>query len=266
MTPTVDDYVDKNNRLIAAPDPRWMHSPKRIRVYLGGEAIAESTNAHLLRESGPPVYYFPESDVRMDLFTPSSFTKDSPTRGNTKYWSIEVGERTAENSAWTYNDLVEGAEFLRGYIAFDWGKMDAWFEEKEEVFVHAKDPFKRIDTLKTDRKVSIIIDNEIVAESSESVLLLEPGHPVRYYLPMADVRREVLRASNTVSRCPYKGAANYYTIEINGKRFEDVAWSYRYATPEASKVTAMICFFNERVDDIIVDGAPLPKPETGWRR
>ena len=120
--------------------------------------------------------------------------------------------------------------------------------------------------MKTDRKVSVIVGGETVAETSESVMLLEPGHPVRYYLPMADVRPEVLRPSETVSRCAYKGAANYYTVEVNGKRFEDVAWVYRYPTPESSKVTAMVCFFNERVDDIIVDGTPLPKPETNWRR
>lgn len=266
MTTTSDSYVDETNRLIAAPSPRWMHSPKRIRVYLGGEAIADSTKAHLLREGGPPLYYFPEADVRMDLFKPSTFTKDSPIRGNATYWSIEVGGRTAEDSAWTYGEPVTGAEFLQGYIAFDWKKMDAWFEEKEEVFVHARDPFKRIDTVKTDRKVSVVVGGETVAETTESVMLLEPGHPVRYYLPMADVRQEVLRPSETVSTCAYKGAANYFTIEVNGKQHEDMAWVYRYPTPESSKVTAMLCFFNERVDDIIVDGEPLPKPETAWRR
>ena len=187
-------------------------------------------------------------------------------RGNATYWSIEAGGRTAEDSAWTYKEPVAGAEFLTGYVAFEWKKMDAWFEEKEEVFVHARDPFKRIDTVKTDRKVSVVVGGETVAETTESVMLLEPGHPLRYYLPMADVRPEVLRASNTVSTCAYKGAANYYTIEVNGQRFEDVAWVYRYPAPESSKVTAMVCFFNERVDDIIVDGTPLAKPETAWRR
>ena len=266
MTTTRDNYVDDTNRLIAAPTPRWMHSPKRIRAYLGGEAIADSMNAHLLRESGPPLYYFPEPDVRMDLFKPSSFTKESPTRGNATYWSIETGGRTAEDSAWTYKEPISEANFLLGYVALEWKKMDAWFEEKEEVFVHARDPFKRIDTVKTDRKVSVVVGGETVADTSESVMLLEPGHPVRYYLPMADLRPEVLRTSDTVSMCPYKGVANYYTIEVNGQRFEDVAWVYRYPTPESSKVTAMVCFFNERVDDIIVDGKPLPRTENASRR
>ena len=142
----------------------------------------------------------------------------------------------------------------------------AWFEEKEEVFVHARDPFKRIDTVKTDRHVKVIVNGETVAETTESVMLLEPGHPVRYYLPMADVRAEVLRPSDTISNCAYKGSANYFSIAVGDQTLEDAAWEYKYPTPESSKVMGMLCFFNERVDAIIVNGEELAKPITNWRR
>jgi uncharacterized protein (DUF427 family) len=263
---TQDAFVDDNNRLIAAPTPRWMHSPKRIRVLFNGQTVADSTNAHLLREGGPPVYYFPEADVRMDLLANSTFTKDSPIRGNASYFSLTVDGRTSEDAAYTYREPVETAEFLRSYVVLDWSKMDAWFEEKEEVFVHARDPFKRIDTVKTDRHIQIVVNGETVADSTGSVMLLEPGHPVRYYLPMADVRPEVLRPSETVSRCPYKGAANYFSIAAGGQVLADAAWEYRYPTPESGKVMGMLCFFNERVDAIIVDGEELAKPLTNWGR
>ena len=261
-----EQYVDQNNRLFAAPSPRWMLSPKRIRVILAGQAVAGSTNAHLLRDGGPPVYYFPESDVRMDLLTPTDHTSSSPTRGDASYWEVAVGSRVAQDSAWTYKEPVQGSEFLLGQVAFQWDKMDSWFEEREEVFVHARDPFKRIDTVKTDREVRIVVDGETVAETKDSVMLLEPGHPVRYYMPMADVRMDLLRPSETISRCAYKGAANYFSLEVGGKTAEDVAWVYRYPTPEATKVTALVCFFNERVDAIFVDGEELPKPQTNWAR
>jgi len=263
---TQDAFVDDNLRLIAAPTPRWMHSPKRIRVMFNGQAVADSTNAHLLREGGPPIYYFPEADVRMDLLTESTFTKDAPIRGNASYWSLTVDDRTSEDAVYTYREPVETAEFLKGYVVLEWNKMDAWFEEKEEVFVHARDPFKRIDTVKTDRHIQIIANGETVADTSESVMLLEPGHPVRYYLPMADVRPEVLRPSATISNCAYKGSANYFSIAAGGGLLEDAAWEYKYPTPESSKVTGMLCFFNERVDAIIVDGEELTKPVTNWRR
>jgi len=261
---TQANYMDERNRLIAAPSPRWMHSPKWIRVFLGGQTVAESRQAHLLRDGGPPVYYFPEGDVRMDLLTASDHTRNAPTRGDASYWNVASGEQTAENGAWTYAEPVAGSEFLKGFVAFDWNKMDAWFEEREEVFVHARDPFKRIDTVKSASHVQVVVNGETVADTQESVLLLEPGHPFRYYLPKADVRMEFLRPSETISRCAYKGEARYYSIEVGGKVATDVAWSYTYPTPESTKVTAMVCFFNERVDEIYVNGEALPKPVTGW--
>ena len=54
------DYLDENNRLITAPEPRWIRSPKRLRVFFGGEAIVDTTRANLFRGGGPPVYYFPK--------------------------------------------------------------------------------------------------------------------------------------------------------------------------------------------------------------
>jgi uncharacterized protein (DUF427 family) len=261
-----DSYTDENNRLLAAPTPRWMQSPKWIRVYFGGEVIADSKRAHLLREGGPPVYYFPEEDVRSDLFMPSDFTKALPRKGDASYWSVSAGGRVAENGAWTFREPPEDSSFVTGYVALDWGKMDAWFEEKEEVFVHARDPFKRIDTVKSDRQVRVVVAGETVAESTESVILLEPGHPIRYYLPKADVRMGLLRPSETVSRCAYKGEARYYSLEVGGETAKDLAWSYTYPTPESTKVMGMVCFFNERVDAIFVDGDELPKPQTNWAR
>ena len=260
---TQDAFVDNNNRLIAAPTPRWMHSPKRIRVLFNGQAVADSTNAHLLREGGPPVYYFPEADVRMDLLADSTFTKDSSIRGNASYFSLTVDGRTSEDAAYTYREPVETAEFLRGYVVLDWSKMDAWFEEKEEVFVHARDPFKRIDTIKTDRHVTVTVSGRTVAETDESVMLLEPGHPIRYYLPKADVRMELLRPSETVSRCAYKGEAHYYSVQVGDELVENLAWSYRYPLAEASKIAGYICFPQGKVE-LYVDGELQEKPKTRW--
>jgi uncharacterized protein (DUF427 family) len=47
-------------------------SPRRIRVLFAGEVIADSTNVEIMHETKhQPVYYFPMSDVRMDLMTPT---------------------------------------------------------------------------------------------------------------------------------------------------------------------------------------------------
>ena len=89
---------------------------------------------------------------------------------------------------------------------------------------------------------------------------MEPGQPIRYYMPIADTRVELLRPSETTSRCPYKGLANYYSVKVGGKTFKDVVWSYRAATLEVSKIAGMVSFYNERVDAIFVDGVEVAKP------
>jgi uncharacterized protein (DUF427 family) len=253
-------YLDESNRLLAAGGPRWLPSPKRVRVYFEGELIVDSTHAYLLRESAVPAYYFPESDVKASLLVPSKMVKNAPNRGDASYWSIKVGERVAQDAAWTYRTPVHGAEFLKGYVALDWNKMDAWFEEKEQVFVHPRDPFLRIDSVATSRRVRVVLNGETVADSDSAVILMEPGQPIRYYVPIADARVELLRPSETTSRCPYKGLANYYSVKVGGKTFQDIVWSYRAPTLEVGKVAGMVSFYNERVDAIFVDGVEVPKP------
>ncbi|MGH7831441.1 MAG: DUF427 domain-containing protein, partial [Candidatus Binatia bacterium] len=72
------ESVDESGRLIYAPSPRWVRSPKWVRAFLAGEAIVDSKRACLLREGGPPKYYFPPEDVRMDLLRPSERKTNAP--------------------------------------------------------------------------------------------------------------------------------------------------------------------------------------------
>lgn len=259
------DYLDENNRLFTAQEPRWIVSPKRVRAFFGGAPVVDSVRAHLFRGGGPPVYYFPKDDVRQDLAAPNG-RAESNARGTMALYDVCAGGRVVEDAAWEYVETAGGVDFLKGMVSLRWGAMDAWFEENEEVYVHARDPFKRIDAVRSSRHVEVIAGGETVAASREPVILLEPGHPVRFYLPKADVRMDLLRPSETVSRCPYKGEARYYSLEVGGAFVEDAAWCYRYPAPEASKAAGLLCFFNERVDALRVDGEELAKPAARWRR
>ncbi len=259
------DYLDENNRLITAPEPRWITSPKRLRVFFGGEAIVDTTRANLFRGGGPPVYYFAKDDVRQDALTATGRTETN-ARGTMSLFDVRVGERSVEGAAWEYTETADDVPFLAGTVAFRWGEMDAWYEEEEEVFVHAKDPFKRIETFRSARHVEVYAGGERVADSTSSVVLLEPGHPLRYYLPKMDIRMDLLLPSETASRCPYKGKANYYSVETASGLLEDAAWCYKYPTTETAGVAGLVCFFNERVDAIRVGGEELEKPVTNWRR
>ena len=257
------DALDESGRLIHAPGPRWVQSPKWVRAFFRGEAVVNSKRACLLREGGPPKYYFPQEDVRMEFLRPSNRKTAVPGKGESAWWTIQVNGQTAQNAAWTFPSPAPEASFLKGYISFEWNLLDAWFEEKEEVFVHPRDPFKRIDALQSSRSVKVVAGGETVAESNEPVLLFEPGHPVRYYLPKADLRLEHLVASDTRTSCPYKGDARYYSL-AGARPVRDVAWSYSYPTKECASIAGRVCFFNERVDALYVEGSLVPKPKTKW--
>jgi len=144
--------------------------------------------------------------------------------------------------------------------------MDSWHEEEEEIFVHPRDPYKRVDALQSSRHVMVTVSGETVAETRRPRLLFETGHPTRYYLPLDDVRRDLLLRSETISRCPYKGIASYWSVQLGEAVFQDLAWSYLDPIPECPKIKGLVCFFQEREASIRVDGEELPKLETKWSR
>ncbi len=182
-------------------------------------------------------------------------------KGEARYWSIVVGDRTAENAVWSYPEPIEGAPPLAGYYAFYWKRVDQWFEEDEEVFVHPRDPYHRIDATSSSRHVTVSLNDELLAESRRPTLLFETGLPTRYYLPEEDVRQHLLVASESHSRCPYKGLASYWSVQAGDELTSDLAWSYPQPNSAVAQIAGLICFYNERVD-LTVDGQHQPRPRT----
>ncbi len=239
-------------------------SPRRVRVVLGGTTVADSTDVRLLHPPGrTPTYLFPREHVRTDLFEPSERRRSDPGMGDGRYWTVQVGERRAMDAAYSWEQPPPTAAQITGLIAFDWDSMDGVFEEDEEVFVHPRDPYTRIDVLRSSRRVRVRVDGTVVADSTRARMLCESGLPVRWYLPREDVRADLLEPSYTTTRCPYKGIAHYWSIRL-GKRFEkDLAWTYPEPMHDAEAVRGMLCFPGERVDvevedaeveDVEVDG------------
>jgi uncharacterized protein (DUF427 family) len=239
-------------------------SPRRVRVKFNGEFIADSTRAVLLRETGHlPVYYFPPEDVRQDVLEPTDLHTRCPYKGEASYWTLRVGEKVAENAMWGYQDPLEEREDIRGYRAFYWAKMDAWYEEEEQILAHPRDPYHRVDVVESSRHIRVEIGGQIVAESRRPWLLFETGLPTRYYLPVEDVRMDLLEPTETTSVCPYKGQASYWRL-AGGPAGRDVAWAYQNPIAECPKIKGLIAFFNERVDALQVDDELQPKPRTAW--
>jgi uncharacterized protein (DUF427 family) len=239
-------------------------SPRRIRARFGGETVVDSRHAKLLHEQNHlPIYYFPEEEVRMDLLEPTDHSTRCPFKGDASYWSVRVGDRVAENAAWTYREPLADAPPLSGYVAFYWNKMDEWLEEDEPAIVHARDPYHRVDVLDTSRHVRVHVNGELVADTTRAKVLFETGLPPRWYIPPSDVRAELLADSAKTTGCAYKGFASYKHVKTSAGAEEDVVWYYEDPTREAAPIRGLLAFFNERVD-IEVDGELQERPLTQW--
>jgi uncharacterized protein (DUF427 family) len=233
---------------------------KRVRVYLGGQLVADTTRPMLVWEVPYyPAYYLPRADVRTELLEADGDVEHSPSRGDGRTFTVRAGGKTARRAAWQFADSP--IEELRDLIRFDWHAMDAWFEEDEEVFTHPRSPYTRVDILASSRHVRVEVGGTTIAESTSPRLLFETGLPVRYYLPKTHVRMDLLAPTETVSHCPYKGQAEWWSVRANDGVHADLAWSYRAPFAESQKVAGLIAFYNEKVD-IYVDGALQERPVT----
>lgn len=252
-------------------DPgHWIHiseSPRHLRVIFGGEPVVSSKRAKLVREAEVlPVYYFPKEDVRTEFLAASARKSACPVKGEASYWSIKAGGKSAENALWSYLNPLPAASAIKDHFAFEWNPMDKWMEEEEELYVHARDPYKRVDALPSSRHIRVVIDGQTVAETRRPHLLFETNHPVRYYIPQEDVRMDLLIPSATQSRCPYKGPASYWSVKLGAETFPDLVWGYVETIPECPKIRGLVCFFHERGCDIYVDGELVERPKTKWAR
>jgi uncharacterized protein (DUF427 family) len=233
---------------------------KRIRAYLGGEVVADTIRPMLVWEKPYyPAYYVPIADVRGELLEADGGVARSPSRGDGRTFTIRAGGREAPGAALRYEDSP--LEELRDLIRLDWDAMDAWFEEDEEVFTHPRDPYTRVDILPSSRHVRVKVDGVTVAESTSPRLLFETGLAVRYYLPKTHVRMDLLVPTDSLTHCPYKGEAEWWSVHANGSVHEDLAWSYRTPLPESQKIAGHVAFYDEKVD-VYVDGVRQVRPRT----
>lgn len=228
---------------------------KRIRCYLAGTLVADTVDPVLVWEKPQyPAYLLPIVDVRATL-SPTGEVRELPVLGAAEVHDIIAVGATAPGAAARCG--VHGRDLVR----FGWAAMDEWLEEDEPVHTHPRDPYTRVDILASSRRITVEIDGIRVADSVRPRILFETGLPPRYYLPLSDVRMDLLSPSATTSPCPYKGIATYWSAAVRDTRYADIAWTYRAPLPESQKIAGLVCFFDVRVD-VLLDGVPPERPRT----
>lgn len=246
----------ETNYSVEGPEHRLLFSdfPRRVRGRFEGATVVDTTRGRLLHETGIlPVFYAPIEDLDRELLEDTDHSTHCPFKGDASYWSLKVGDRVAENAVWYYPEPTDEAPWLEGYAAFYWESMDAWLDEEQEIRGHLPDPYHRVDVRPSSRHVRVTAHGETIAESERPLALFETGLGVRFYLPPDHVRRDLLESSDTETVCPYKGTASWWTLNVNGARIEDAAWSYPDPLDESLEARDHITFSGEGIA-VEVDG------------
>jgi uncharacterized protein (DUF427 family) len=184
---------------------------RRVRGVKDGQTVVDSERVLLVHRAGrPPAYAFPAADVSA---VPAQAEPDSP-----------------------------------GYVSVGWDAADAWFEEDEQVFGHARNPYHRVDCLRSGRRLRVEAAGVTLVDTTETLAVYETALEPRLYVDPRLVRTDALSLSATHTYCPYKGTASYWTARVGDAVLEDVAWSYEDPLPESTRLGRFLSFDETRVD------------------
>ena len=253
MNSTPQDYPQ-----IAAQRGRIEPVPRRIRGFHGNDLIFDTTAARYVWEVPYyPQYYIPLADV-----VPGVLRDDEhPQRvqfGPSRIFSVLTGSGTVAAAARVF-DAGDGA--VAGLVRFEWSAL-AWFEEDEPIYGHPRNPYARVDALRSHRHVTVSLEGVTLADTGSPVLLFETGLPTRYYIDRTDVAFDHLQRTGTQTLCPYKGVTSaYWSVHVGDAVHADLAWTYETPLPAVASIANLVAFYNEKVD-ITVDGVPVGRPQT----
>jgi uncharacterized protein (DUF427 family) len=234
--------------------------PRRLRGRLGTAWVFDTERALYVWEFPPyPQYYVPLADVDTDLLV-DEHRSETTEQGTAALCGLRVGELARSGAVLVYG--AEAAEPLRHTARFRWEALDAWLEEDEQVFVHPRNPYTRVDALRSTRRVRVELEGAVLAESAATVMVFETGLPTRYYFDRTAVDHSHLVATDTVTACPYKGVTSaYWSAKVGDELHPDLAWAYDFPTRQLLPIAGLVAFYNEQVD-VSIDGERLERPVT----
>jgi len=238
--------------------------PRRVRAYLAGVPVIDTTRASYVWEwPYYPQFYIPRDDIAPGVLVEEDGTLHT-SRGPVTVCGLRVGDTHRPRAGKLLTDSPIGE--LTGTVRFEWEALDAWFEEDEQVFVHPRNPYVRVDALRSTRTVRVELSGVVLAESSSPIMVVETGLPTRYYLNRTEVDFTHMEPSETVTSCPYKGTTGgYWSVKIGETLHRDLAWCYDFPTGPLLPIAGLVAFYNERVD-LVLDGRSLPRPQTHFSR
>jgi len=183
---------------------------RRVRGVNAGGGVVDSERVLLVHRPGhPPIWAFPEADVH-----------DVPT--------LAVPEAP-------------------GHVEVPWHAVDTWYQEEDPVFLHAPNPYHRVESVHTSRHLRVEVAGVALVDTTGVLVVYETALEPRVYVAREVVRMDLLAPSATKTHCPYKGEASYWNAVVSEVVVEDAAWSYEHPHPEAVAVRGLLSFDDARV-------------------
>ena len=106
----------------------------------------------------------------------------------------------------------------------------------------------------TARHIQVIFNGITVADTCRAVRVLETSQAPVYYIPLEDIQRQYLEASQQVTMCEWKGQANYYDLVAGDRRVQNAAWSYLQPVPDYEAIRDHVAFYPQLMDQCLIDG------------
>lgn len=185
--------------------------PRRVQALYAGDAVIDTERALLVHRPDRPLSYaFPIDEIG-----------DLP------------GEPVAE---------------APGYVQVPWDAVEAWLEEGRRLVHYPPNPYHRVDCRPTGRPLRVALGDEILVDTTDTVIVFETALEPRLYVAPALVRTDLLQRSQTSSYCNYKGYATYWSAVHGGSTVDDLAWSYEDPLPETLPIRGYFSFDPDRAD------------------
>jgi uncharacterized protein (DUF427 family) len=121
---------------------------------------------------------------------------------------------------------------------------------------HREHPKHEVREQHLTQQIRVSVAGDLLAESTDVIKVAEDGHPDRYYFPRTDVRMERLEGSTTTSKCPFKGTAHYFHVNLGGTKLEDAVWTYDEPYDEHRALKGRLAFYDDKIRELEV----RPKP------
>ena len=104
-------------------------------------------------------------------------------------------------------------------------------------------PNHSVEINKADGIVGITLGDELIAQTSDALILKENTYANAYYLPKSTLPESMLQPSDHTTYCPFKGEASYYHLSYNGQVYENAIWCYASPFDEALKIKDHIAIY-----------------------